>query len=105
MSTENEWPKMLMESATECGILKAENAELFDKLDTACNLLETVGSVTFLNRRPVMTKCENCHYEQCHEDFGNDINHSAACDVPTVFALRDKIRARMDAAKRAEMAK
>ena len=78
--------------------------ELFDKLDTACNLLAVVGAMQWtMDSEP---ECRNCCCETVETDnFGNEANHSAACDVPTVFALRDKIRARMDAAKRAEMAK
>jgi hypothetical protein len=79
MSSSEGWQKQAAE-------LKAENAALFDAIDTACNLLQMVGEVWSKDG------CFNCEYEWLYHDFGHPDNHSTQCDIPTVFAKRDQVR-------------
>ena len=79
--------------------LAAENTKLADALDTACNMLETVGSVA-LTFRAVGCKagktriaCENCGNDWDYDNPGNPDAHDAACDIPDVFRVRDEWKA------------
>lgn len=87
-----------IELLADVAILSERTDDLFEQLDSACGMLETVGKV---KDNPYMgSVCENCCGEIIHpEDFGDPDNHTDECDIPDIFATRDRIRREREAAK------
>ena len=80
--------------------MKPTTEQLAEALDTACNLLALSGPVQTMKGTWV---CDNCGCDELiPDDFGRPDNHSADCDMPLPFAIRDEYQRAQERAKLAE---